>query len=170
MSWLVESKKNILFYRMHQPSTNSNRNQAFSHYRMPGFEWRMPMDIPWFPKTMDFERQQETRKKASSTSWLNKISPLFDVYPLCKIHWGFDGMPMRPNMKISRWHVFKVVHLWNVRQGQGGFRCLCGVFIKCLCLSPLRISICFAEGSFYKTQCRDSRVWARWWRSVLPAI
>ena len=73
-----------------------------------------------------FRKAARSQKESQQHVLVKKISPLFDVYPLCKIHWGFDGMPMRPNMKISRWHVFKVVHVWNVRQGQGGFRCLCG--------------------------------------------
>ena len=73
-----------------------------------------------------FRKAARGQKESQQHVLVEKISPLFDVYPHYKIHWGFDGMPMRPNMKISRWHVFKVVHVWNVRQGQGGFRCLCG--------------------------------------------
>ena len=58
---------------------------------MPGFEWRMPMDISWYPKVMDFERQQEARKKASSTSWLKKYPPCLMCTPSAKYIEGLMG-------------------------------------------------------------------------------
>ena len=88
-----------------------------------------------------FRKAARSQKESQQHVLVEKISPLFDVYPHYKIHWGFDGMPMRPKMKFA-----DDMFLWLFICGMSGkarevldVYVATRVFIKCLCLSPLRI-------------------------------
>jgi hypothetical protein len=101
---------------------------------MPGFGWRMPMDIPWCPKAMDFKRRQETRKKTSCTSCLFLFNiPLVWCVPtpveafhekLAFVCVYETEYPMKIIFQHYKMHVEKN-QVNDIGQNPENFKCLC---------------------------------------------